>query len=98
MRFVIVTGMSGAGKSQAINALEDLGYYCVDNMPPKLLLPFFRRNAFFPCMKRSLSPGESIPFQTILLSRRVRAGRIQFLAVHSIVISVPNGLVPKGRS
>ncbi|MBQ1237687.1 MAG: RNase adapter RapZ [Oscillospiraceae bacterium] len=42
MRFVIVTGMSGAGKSQAINALEDLGYYCVDNMPPKLLLPFFR--------------------------------------------------------
>ena len=42
MRFVIVTGISGAGKSQAINALEDLGYYCVDNMPPKLLLPFFR--------------------------------------------------------
>lgn len=34
MRFVVVTGMSGAGKSQAVNALEDIGYYCVDNMPP----------------------------------------------------------------
>lgn len=32
MRFVVVTGMSGAGKSQAVNALEDIGYYCVDNM------------------------------------------------------------------
>lgn len=37
MRFVVITGMSGAGKSQAVNALEDMGYYCVDNIPPKLL-------------------------------------------------------------
>ena len=41
MRFVVVTGMSGAGKSQAVNALEDIGFYCVDNMPPKLLVHFF---------------------------------------------------------
>lgn len=40
MDFVIVTGMSGAGKSQAIDALEDLGFYCVDNVPPRLLLKF----------------------------------------------------------
>ncbi|MEG0770434.1 MAG: RNase adapter RapZ [Clostridia bacterium] len=33
MKFVIVTGMSGAGKSRAIEVLEDMGYYCVDNMP-----------------------------------------------------------------
>lgn len=31
---VIVTGLSGAGKSTALNALEDLGYYCIDNLPP----------------------------------------------------------------
>jgi UPF0042 nucleotide-binding protein len=36
-RFVLVTGMSGAGKSQALKFLEDLGYYCVDNLPPALL-------------------------------------------------------------
>ena len=36
-RFIVLTGLSGAGKSQAIRALEDLGYYCVDNLPVSLL-------------------------------------------------------------
>jgi UPF0042 nucleotide-binding protein len=36
-RFVVVTGLSGAGKSQAIRALEDLGYFCVDNLPVQLI-------------------------------------------------------------
>ena len=36
-RFVLVTGLSGAGKSQALKFLEDLGYYCVDNLPPALV-------------------------------------------------------------
>ena len=40
MELLIVTGMSGAGKTQAISALEDIGYYCVDNMPPALMAPF----------------------------------------------------------
>lgn len=40
MELLIVTGMSGSGKSVAINALEDLGYYCVDNLPPQFILPF----------------------------------------------------------
>ena len=39
-RFVVVTGLSGAGKSQAIRALEDLGYLCVDNLPTALLPAF----------------------------------------------------------
>jgi len=37
---VLITGMSGSGKSVALNALEDLGFYCVDNLPPELLLSF----------------------------------------------------------
>ncbi|WP_373897547.1 RNase adapter RapZ [Haloimpatiens sp. FM7315] len=40
MRFVIVTGLSGAGKTQAIRALEDLGYFCVDNLPTTLIPKF----------------------------------------------------------
>ena len=40
MELIIVTGMSGAGKSLASKALEDIGYYCVDNMPPALMAPF----------------------------------------------------------
>jgi len=40
MKFVIITGLSGAGKSQAMKALEDLGFYCVDNLPPVLISKF----------------------------------------------------------
>ena len=40
MRFVIVTGMSGAGKSTALKMLEDMGYFCVDNLPILLLKKF----------------------------------------------------------
>jgi len=38
--FVIVTGMSGAGKSQALKCLEDIGFFCVDNLPTTLIPPF----------------------------------------------------------
>lgn len=40
MRFVIITGLSGAGKSQAVKYLEDFGYFCVDNLPPALIPKF----------------------------------------------------------
>ncbi len=40
MKAVIVTGLSGAGKTQAMDCLEDLGYYCIDNMPPALIKSF----------------------------------------------------------
>lgn len=40
MKFLIVTGLSGAGKSCAINVLEDIGYYCIDNIPPQLIPKF----------------------------------------------------------
>lgn len=42
MKFIIVTGLSGAGRSQALKRLEDMGYFCVDNMPPKLIPGFAR--------------------------------------------------------
>ncbi len=40
MRFVVVTGLSGAGKSTTLDFLEDRGYYCVDNLPVKLISEF----------------------------------------------------------
>ncbi len=41
-RFLIVSGLSGAGKSIALHALEDAGYYCVDNLPVGILANFAR--------------------------------------------------------
>ena len=40
MKFVILTGMSGAGKSTAIKMMEDIGFYCVDNLPIALVEKF----------------------------------------------------------
>ena len=42
MKFVILTGMSGAGKSTAIKKMEDIGFYCVDNLPITLLEKFMK--------------------------------------------------------
>jgi UPF0042 nucleotide-binding protein len=50
--FVVVTGLSGSGKSQAIRALEDLGYFCVDNLPI-MLIPTLAQ--------LSLRPGRDLP-------------------------------------
>ncbi len=40
MDFLIITGLSGAGKSQVADVLEDIGYFCIDNMPPELIPKF----------------------------------------------------------
>lgn len=47
MRLILVTGMSGAGKSQALRYMEDMGFFCVDNLPPMLLPQFISM-----CQKR----------------------------------------------
>ena len=37
MEMLIITGLSGSGKSKTVNCLEDIGFFCVDNLPPKLI-------------------------------------------------------------
>jgi UPF0042 nucleotide-binding protein len=37
MRFIIISGLSGAGKSQAASMMEDMGFFCVDNLPTELI-------------------------------------------------------------
>lgn len=65
MNTVIVTGLSGAGKTQAMNCLEDLGYYCVDNMPPALIKSFVQ-----------LAAGESTPIEKAAFAVDVRGGEL----------------------
>jgi len=40
MRIIVVSGLSGSGKSVALHLLEDVGFYCIDNLPAALLKPF----------------------------------------------------------
>ena len=65
MELIIVTGMSGAGKSQAVKALEDIGYYCVDNMPPMLIQKFVE-----------LCSQSSEDIQRVALVMDVRSGKM----------------------
>ena len=62
MRFVVVTGMSGGGKLTAIRFLEDMGYYCVDNLPVRLIDPF---------MALVTAPGSAV--DKVVLGMDVRA-------------------------
>ena len=71
MDLVIISGMSGSGKSIALGALEDAGYYCVDNLPPELLEPFLaledRLRARKVAIAMDVRSGESLPQLPLLL-------------------------------
>ena len=54
---VLVTGISGSGKSVALHALEDAGFYCVDNLPPELLRDFLRLETAAAATGASRSPS-----------------------------------------
>lgn len=41
LQLVIITGMSGAGKTVAVQSFEDMGYFCIDNLPPSLIPKFW---------------------------------------------------------
>lgn len=66
MKLVIITGMSGAGKTQAARVMEDLGYYVVDNMPPELLEKFIE----------ILVNAEDNKFNFVALVMDVRSGQL----------------------
>ena len=64
MRFVIVTGMSGAGKTTAMKTLEDAGYFCVDNLPIQLIKRF-----------AEIAYDEQIQVDNVAISVDIRGGR-----------------------
>ena len=57
LRVVIITGLSGSGKSTALRALEDIGFFCVDNLPVVLLPKFLDITTPFITGNRSSSNG-----------------------------------------
>lgn len=65
MQFVIVTGMSGAGKSTALKLLEDIGFFCVDNLPPTLISKFVE-----------VCSGEDSEIDKVALGVDIRGGKL----------------------
>ena len=86
LELVLITGMSGSGKSVALRALEDAGYFCVDNLPPELLLSFVeleeknaRRRVAIAMDVRTATSLPQVPGQLRELTQRGVAVRPLFL-------------------
>ncbi|MFI4927198.1 MAG: RNase adapter RapZ, partial [Burkholderiales bacterium] len=86
LELVLITGMAGSGKSVALRALEDAGYFCVDNLPPELLLQFVqleeshaRRRVAIAMDVRSANALPQVPEQLNALVQRGIAVRPLFL-------------------
>ena len=79
LEVVLITGMSGSGKSVALRALEDAGYYCVDNLPPELLLSFValeqQSSAERVAIAMDVRSATSLPLVPAQLRELRRAGR-----------------------
>ena len=86
MEMILITGMSGSGKSVALHALEDVGYYCVDNLPPELLLPFvaLKRPDHAPkvAIAMDVRSATSLP----LVPRQLKELRTQGVTVQSLFL------------
>ncbi len=86
MEMVLITGMSGSGKSVALNALEDAGYYCVDNLPPELLNSFvaleLKHGASRVAIAMDVRSAASLP----QVPQQLRVLREQGIAVKSIFL------------
>lgn len=78
MDLVLITGMSGSGKSVALHALEDAGYYCVDNLPPELLESFItlqtQQKATRVAVAIDVRSGVSLPLVPLQLGTLRREG------------------------
>lgn len=66
-RLVIITGLSGAGKTQALRCLEDLGFFCVDNLPPNLL------PGFLELLRQPVEEGGQVKKAAVVMD--IRGGR-----------------------
>jgi UPF0042 nucleotide-binding protein len=86
MDMVLITGMSGSGKSVALHALEDAGYYCVDNLPPELLDSFvaleLKHGASRVAIAMDVRSAAALP----LVPRQLPALRAQGIAIKSIFL------------
>jgi len=86
LAIVLITGMSGSGKSVALNALEDAGYYCVDNLPPELLTSFValerQHDARRVAIAMDVRSATSLP----LVPQQLRQLRAQGVAVQSLFL------------
>ncbi len=86
LEMVLITGMSGSGKSIALHALEDAGYYCVDNLPPELLVPFVALEKQHGAKKVAIAMDVRSATSLPLVPKQLAQLRAQGIAMQSLFL------------
>ena len=86
IELVLITGMSGSGKSVALHALEDAGYYCVDNLPPELLNSFVALERQHRASKVAIAMDVRSATSLPLVPMQLKQLRAQSVAVRSLFL------------
>ncbi|MBT9505501.1 RNase adapter RapZ [Rhodoferax sp.] len=98
LQIVLITGMSGSGKSVALHALEDAGFFCVDNLPPELLLDFVelekKHKASRVAIAMDIRSAKSLP----LVPEQLAALRQQNVEIKSLFLDATTGTLVRRYS
>ena len=86
LEMVLITGMSGSGKSVALHALEDAGYYCVDNLPPELLTSFVALERQHGASKVAIAMDVRSAISLPLVPKQLEQLRAQGVAMQSLFL------------
>lgn len=86
LEIVLITGMSGSGKSVALHAMEDAGYYCVDNLPPELLPAFVELEQQHHCNKVAIAMDVRSATSLPLVPAALASLRNQDVTIRSIFL------------
>ena len=86
LEIVLITGMAGSGKSVALHALEDAGYYCVDNLPPELLLALIELEQKHGASKVAIAMDVRSATSLPLVPQQLRQLREQGFTVQSLFL------------
>ena len=86
LEMVLITGMSGSGKSVALHSLEDAGYYCVDNLPPELLTSFAELELQHGASKVAIAMDVRSATSLPLVPKQLELLRMREVAVQSLFL------------
>lgn len=98
LEIVLITGMSGSGKSVALNALEDTGFFCVDNLPPELLVPFVALEKEHKATRVAIAMDVRTATSLPLLPEQLAVLKKQGITVKSLFLDATTGTLVRRYS
>lgn len=98
LQIVLITGMSGSGKSVALHALEDAGFFCVDNLPPELLVPFVALEKAHKASRVAIAMDVRTATSLPLLPEQLSVLKKQGISVKSLFLDATTGTLVRRYS